>query len=865
MLENKVLYPLFYLTLFVFFCIGIWAGVGRNKVQSMDSFLTARGTQTWLGLGLNLFAAGLGVWTIFTLPQVGYDLGFLGNFAYAFACILPLGVLVLMGRVLKERAPNGVTITGFVLQRYGWLAQVITNLASLGYMLVYLISELTALGQFLAYFGVDQTWPLISVCLATAIYTAIGGMPASLLTDKFQGWFVMGLVVLATIAIATEIHLDPTVIQGSPAFASTEVGWEAIFTLGISVTAANVLHQGYWQRVYSSRSQKDLLYACIFAAALTFPFMFLVGLTGIIDLWRNDPTSTDINSFFDILAVLPDWTNGVVMVLTAALVCSSVDTLQSAISALIVNDILQQKGSLMTSRILTALLNIPALIIAYKGYSVLALFLIADLVAACVVLPVVIGLFRKWDRFFTGTDFAIGCICGILSVVCYGWGETGSFSYGWQLLALPNSIFVPVESVVVFILAPAGSAVGMVISAFVRRAILRLIGRNPDARPAAPGIFVGCGTDNLGEKPADRMAPEVVVDAEGKEENKPDFLTVKTYKPLIADSMDKMEVDPRKLALYNALDALYNSHQLLLRSLPDMPADEILVRLQDANVQDPMALVESLRPYVNTSESSAFLKPISIPIPVDPATQPFPPAPSHTHGPGGTPAPAVGGSSMAALATGSPPPVPVRSPAAVQAGLARTATMRPPNVPEVYTGPSVRPSNTRAPLFASQDLDLAILMDCTASMKPVIKAVENRLQDLLKRMKEEYDRLNIRVAFVGYRDFDAPEQYTIFDFRSIEAMLPNLRNIRTDCGPNPDTAEDVLGGYYQVNELKWSSKFKILLHFGDAPGHGSRFHNWNFPNCDHWKDTPPPAHSAELAEIYLRELIEKRVYTTFFQ
>ncbi|KAJ3264693.1 hypothetical protein HDU76_012145, partial [Blyttiomyces sp. JEL0837] len=46
---------LIYVTLAFFFGVGVYAG--RKGVVNMDQFLTARGSQGWFGLGLNLFAA----------------------------------------------------------------------------------------------------------------------------------------------------------------------------------------------------------------------------------------------------------------------------------------------------------------------------------------------------------------------------------------------------------------------------------------------------------------------------------------------------------------------------------------------------------------------------------------------------------------------------------------------------------------------------------------------------------------------------------------------------------------------------------------------------------------------------------------
>ncbi|KAI8850641.1 hypothetical protein BC829DRAFT_415817 [Chytridium lagenaria] len=433
----------------------------------MDVFLTARGTQGWVGLGLNIFAAGLGVWTILTLPQTGFTLGIQGAFNYAFACIAPILLLIFMGKIIRERAPDGVTITQYVLERFGWAAQVATNITSLGYMFVFLISELTSLAFLLTYFGWIKLGLLsLFACVPPSTLNvdvfsilkrkAIGGMPASLLTDKFQGWFVIGLAVLAVIAFGTSVKIDKASIPDSSVMKTSQVGWESLWTLTAAITGANIFHQGYWQRVYSARSQKDLLYACIFASVLTFPFFFIIGFVGVVDVWRNDP---------------------------AALA----DPLLAASNAFF------NKITLTWARLLTAVLNIPALIVAYKGLNVFSLFLIADLCAATIVLPVVIGLLRPFDKFFNGLDFVVGTLCGLFSVVAYGWGETGSFNYGLNLLALPNQIFQPVESVVVFSVAPGGSVVGMLLCALLRRAIVKATGGDPNFRPVRPTVFSGPG------------------------------------------------------------------------------------------------------------------------------------------------------------------------------------------------------------------------------------------------------------------------------------------------------------------------------------------------------------------------------------
>ncbi|TPX35067.1 hypothetical protein SmJEL517_g02485 [Synchytrium microbalum] len=464
---------LLYVTVFFFFCIGIWAGRGK---QSMDTFLTARSSQGWLPLGLNFFAAGLGVWTIFTLPQVGAELGVLGVFDYAFACIVPLLLLMWMGPKIRSKIPGGVTITEFVRYRYGILSEILTGLVTLLYMAVYLCSELTALSDFLITYDIPPLVPVIIVCVATSLYTAFGGMRASLMTDNFQSWIVLILMVVATVALAVNVRIDPDAVAASPITAPTRVGWESLYTLAAAVTAANVFHQGYWQRVYSSRSDRDLRLAALLGSAMTFPVFFAIGIIGTISVWVGLSEPASYTAFFDIISTLPAWINGVVMVLTVAFVSSSVDTLQSGLTATIVNDIGRKKIPLWLGRLLALLINVPCLVVSTLNLSVLQLFLIADLVAAAIVMPLILGLFSKFDYVFAGMDYILGFIGGMLGVIGFGWIEGGSLDYGVNLLTLPNGLDKPGESLGAFLVAPVVSVLVMALSAFARFIVRRITG-----------------------------------------------------------------------------------------------------------------------------------------------------------------------------------------------------------------------------------------------------------------------------------------------------------------------------------------------------------------------------------------------------
>lgn len=265
-------------------------------------------------------------------------------------------------------------------------------------------------------------------------------MPASLITDRFQGWIVMALMLIALIAIGTTVHIPSNPDAPYDLIPPTSIGWQTLYTLPVSVTAANIFHQGYWQRVYSARSNRDLYLGVGFASAILFPVMLAFGILGMVAVWSGLSPMYNSIAFFNIMDALPSWANAFVLMLAVALVASSTDTLQSGFAALITTDILMNRVSLIWARLGAALINIPAIIIALRGYSVLQLFLIADLIAAVVVVPVILGLVSRLNGVLNGFDFVVSVIGGFVSIIGFGWVYGGSLEYGAKLLGLPNGL-----------------------------------------------------------------------------------------------------------------------------------------------------------------------------------------------------------------------------------------------------------------------------------------------------------------------------------------------------------------------------------------------------------------------------------------
>ena len=112
MISSSIAYVLILATLGFF----AWLGLKESKDLRLDndSFLSARGSQNWLMIGLSLFASGMGIWILFGPSEVGYYGGFYDVFGYALSSATPFLLLAYLGPVIRNITPEGVTLADFV-------------------------------------------------------------------------------------------------------------------------------------------------------------------------------------------------------------------------------------------------------------------------------------------------------------------------------------------------------------------------------------------------------------------------------------------------------------------------------------------------------------------------------------------------------------------------------------------------------------------------------------------------------------------------------------------------------------------------------------------------------------------------------
>ena len=201
-------------------------------------------------------------------------------------------------------------------------------------------------------------------------------------------------------------------------------GYTAGLTFFIAVFATNLFDQGVWQRVFAAKSSDDLRKGFMSAFFIVIPFMLVLGFFGILAV--SVDKATDPSTLFFTLLLEPfSGINSLltisILVLVLALVISSMDTLINAISSTIIiegNKFISLKDSnsyLSLSRYLICGLSVIVFLIASKGYSVLFMFLFADLLCCAAVFPIFYGMFKgDANERLSLISVIIGLVSGLL-------------------------------------------------------------------------------------------------------------------------------------------------------------------------------------------------------------------------------------------------------------------------------------------------------------------------------------------------------------------------------------------------------------------------------------------------------------------
>jgi len=388
----------------VFLFIGIFYS---KKYKGINNYLTANRSIGFFSLSTSLIASSLGAWILFGPASAATWGGIGAVIGYALGTAFPMIFLIFLGKKIRSDFPKGSTLIEFLRKRFRKSLFKLILLMSIFYMFIFLCAEVTAVAMLINYISGTSLWITALIILAgTLTYTLYGGLRASIFTDNIQ------LVIVLTLFLISFIYLIlftgdqfsfQYISKKNPQLLSVSYipNYTSGLTFFIAVAATNLFHQGNWQRIYAAKNNKILQKSLLISFIIIIPIVLFMGFSGLVAISIDPQVIPDLGFFSLLLKDQSEFLSIVIIILGLSLTISTVDTLINAISSLVIVDvkaifnISKKIDYLKISKYFIIILSIISFIIASKGFSILYLFLLADLFCCAFVLTVFYSFYNK--------------------------------------------------------------------------------------------------------------------------------------------------------------------------------------------------------------------------------------------------------------------------------------------------------------------------------------------------------------------------------------------------------------------------------------------------------------------------------------
>ncbi len=397
-----------------------------QKSSNYKNYIVGNRNENIFSLTASLTASALGAWILFGPPSASTWGGLGAVIGYSLGTAAPMFFLYNFGPKIREEFPNGLTLTDFIKKRFGINILKLCLFLILFYLTIFLIAEVTAIASLLNFISQVPLWITAGITLIICLlYILRGGFKLSIITDKYQFSFIILIILASIFAILGNLDLSSYKLIKNKSPLLVDKNYLSNYTAGltffIAVAATNLFHQGNWQRVFSAKNNLILRSSLIYSSIIIFFIVFWMGYSGLISYSLNSEVIPDL-AFFELILMnkSPIIVIGI-LVLAMSLTLSTIDTLINAISSLIIVDGNQINKSIAgkdvksKANLIILILSILVFILASKGYSILYLFLLADLLCCAAVITIFYGFFnKKINSKLAYLSIILGLISGLL-------------------------------------------------------------------------------------------------------------------------------------------------------------------------------------------------------------------------------------------------------------------------------------------------------------------------------------------------------------------------------------------------------------------------------------------------------------------
>ena len=336
--------------------------VADRKVGVFTGALSIAATWTWAP-------------AVLVSARQSYQQGFVGAFWFIAPNILTLIIFSFFAKKLRDNAPNGYTLPSYMLGIHGRPVQNVYKslMALLNPMCIAI--QLIAGGRIVSFIlGIPYVWCVLAITIIVLLYTIIGGLKGTILSDVVQIILVLGvIIIIVPIALSKFYQLGGNIFDGIGGQSGVYYnlfnrdGLYILLTYGITQSIGLLAgpwgDQIYWHRVYALRKEKVrtafILGALIFAIIpISMAMLGFVGASGEINgFWSIGDVS--IVNFETLTYLLPLWATGFFAIILLCVIAGTMSSAMSSFATLINVDFLNfgisnlenDKKSLLVSRL----------------------------------------------------------------------------------------------------------------------------------------------------------------------------------------------------------------------------------------------------------------------------------------------------------------------------------------------------------------------------------------------------------------------------------------------------------------------------------------------------------------------------------
>ena len=378
-----------------------------KKESDVVRFCVGNRDTGWLVAALSIAATWIWAPALFVSTENAYTKGFAGLFWFLVPNVLCLVIFIPFARKIREQLPEGITLSGYMHQKY--------DSANVKNTYLFQLTALSALStgvQLLAgskLLSMLTGIPFLAMTIIMAViafsYSQFSGIKASMLTDSIQ----MILMLVASVGFAIGAIKygggTGTLVRGFQGFSGggssslfSAKGWEIFLGFGLP-TAVGLISgpfgdQCFWQRAFSMK--KGDIGKAFFVGAILFGIVPLsMGLIGFVGAGMGFASAdTSVLNFELIGKMFPSWVIVPFVFMIVSGLLSTIDSNLCAVGSL-TTDVFNQNNVLITKGAMIVLLLFGIVVANIPGLKVTHLFLFYGTLRSSTLLPTVFTLMGK--------------------------------------------------------------------------------------------------------------------------------------------------------------------------------------------------------------------------------------------------------------------------------------------------------------------------------------------------------------------------------------------------------------------------------------------------------------------------------------